>query len=120
MLLRAYGEVGSELGLRHDAMYYWAPAEGGTEVYFLIQRGRTFVAVEVKAKETLAAGDFAGLRAIADLEGVRRRIMVFLGDCPFRTEDGIDALPVGEFLRELQERRIKGPDVNYLAISCHA
>jgi uncharacterized protein len=105
-LLRAYGEAGSELGLRHDGLYYWAPTEGGTEVDFLIRRGRTFVAVEVKAKETPAARDFAGLRAIADLEGIRRRILVFLGDRPFRTEDGIDVLPVAGFLRELQERRI--------------
>jgi predicted AAA+ superfamily ATPase len=105
-LLKAYGEPGSELGLRHDALYYWAPSEGGTEVDFLIQRGKAFIAIEVKAKETLVPRDFAGLRAIADLGGVKRRVLVFLGRRPFRTDDGIEVLPVRDFLEELQERRI--------------
>jgi len=105
-LLRAYGDPGDGLGLQHDALFYWAPAEGGTEVDFLIQHGREFIAVEVKAKEALASHDFAGLKAISELKGVRRRVIVFLGDRPFQTEDGIEALPVGDFLQELQTQRI--------------
>jgi hypothetical protein len=31
-----------------------------------------------------------------------RRIVVFLGDRPFRTDDGIEALPVGHFVKELE------------------
>ncbi|MEK7674710.1 MAG: AAA family ATPase [Verrucomicrobiota bacterium] len=34
VLLKAYGESGSGLGLRHDGLFYWAPTEGGTEVEF--------------------------------------------------------------------------------------
>jgi uncharacterized protein len=106
MLLKAYGDPGSGFGLRHDGLFYWAPAEGGTEVDFVVRRGREFVAVEVKAKRQLASRDFHGLRAISDLAGLKRRIMVFLGDRPFRTDEGIDALPVADFVRELEERRI--------------
>jgi hypothetical protein len=35
-----------------------------------------------------------------------RRIVVFLGDRPFQTEDGIEVLPVNEFLKELEGKRI--------------
>jgi len=96
----------SDLGLRHDGLFYWAPSQGGTEVDFLIQRGREFIAVEVKAKEALSSRDFAGLKAIAELKGVRRRVIVFLGDRPSQTEDGIEALPIADFLQELQTQRL--------------
>lgn len=105
-LLRAYGDPACGFGLRHDGLFYWAPNEGKTEVDFLIRRGGGFTAVEVKAKEFLSTRDFNGLRAIAELDGLGRRLVVFLGDRPFRTEDGIDGLPVKEFLRELEEKRI--------------
>ena len=101
-LLRAYGESGSALGLRHDDLFYWAPTEGGTEVDFLIRRGKEFTALEVKASENLSSRDFKGLKAIAELKGIRRRLVVYMGDRPFRTEDGIDALPIRGFLDELE------------------
>jgi len=87
-------------------LFYWAPAEGGIEVDFLIQRGKEFTAIEVKAKERLTSHDFKGLKAIAELKGIRRRLVVFQGDRPFRTEDGIDALPIRDFLRELEGQTI--------------
>jgi predicted AAA+ superfamily ATPase len=106
MLLKAYGDPASGLGLRHDGLFYWAPAQGGTEVDFVVRRGREVVAIEVKAKRRLASRDFRGLRAIAGLAGLKRRIVVFLGERPFVTDEGIEALPVAEFVEELQERRI--------------
>ncbi|MCX6872304.1 MAG: DUF4143 domain-containing protein [Verrucomicrobia bacterium] len=105
-LLKAYGEAGSGLGLRHDGLFYWAPGAGGTEVDFLIQRGKEFTAVEVKAKESLSSHDFKGLKAIADLKGLGRRVVVFLGERPFRTEDGIEALPIRSFLDELDGKTL--------------
>ena len=101
-LLRAYGEPGSTLGLRHDELFYWAPTEGGTEVDFLIRRGKEFTAIEVKAKENLSSHDLKGLKAIGDLKGICRRLAVYTGDRPFRTEDGIEALPIHGFLDELK------------------
>lgn len=105
-LLRAYGEAGSALGLGHDGLFHWAPTEGDTEVDFLIQRGREFTALEVKAKEHLSSSDFKGLKAITSLKGIQRRLVVFLGARPFRTDDGIEALPVAAFLRELESRTL--------------
>jgi predicted AAA+ superfamily ATPase len=106
VLLKAYGESGSGLGLRHDELFYWAPSEGGIEVDFLIRRGKEFTAIEVKAKENLSAPDFKGIKAITGLKGIRRRLVVFLGERPFRTEDGIEALPIRSFLDELEGKTL--------------
>ena len=104
LLLKAYGEPGSGLGLRWDALYYWA--SHGAEVDFLVQRGNEFTAIEVKAKDTLTSRDLKGLKAVADLKGLHRRVVVFLGERPFRTEDGIEAMPVRYFLDELESNRL--------------
>lgn len=106
MLLRAYGDPVWGVGRRFDALSYWAPSAGGTEVDFLAERDKEFVAIEVKAKTHLTPRDFVGLKAIADLPGIRRRVVVFLGERPFRTSDGIDALPVTEFLADLHNGRV--------------
>ncbi len=45
---------------------------------FLIQRDREFTAIEVKAKETLSVRDLNGLRSIAELKGIGRRIAVLV------------------------------------------
>ena len=105
-LLRAYGEPASGLGHPFDGLWYWAPTEGQIEVDFLIQTRKRFVAVEAKAKTSLVSRDFAGLRAIDGLAGLGRRVIVYLGDRPQRTEDGIDVLPVAAFLAALDERRL--------------
>jgi hypothetical protein len=62
--------------------------------------------IEAKAKTSLASKDFAGLRAIHGLPGLDRRLIVYLGDRPQRTEDGIDVLPLGGFLGALEERSL--------------
>lgn len=105
-VLKAYGEPGSGVGLQYDGLFYWAPAQGGKEVDFLLQRGREFTGLEVRAKETLSPRDFKGLQTLGEIEAVRRRIVVFLGQRPFQTEDGIEVLPVGEFLSEIEAQRI--------------
>jgi uncharacterized protein len=106
-LLRAYGDPDVGLGERYDAISYWAPnGSSETEVDFVIHRKAAHTAVEVKAKHAIRPTDMKGLKAIADLNGIRRRILVFLGDRPFTTEDGIEALPVDTFVRELEAGRI--------------
>jgi predicted AAA+ superfamily ATPase len=102
-LLRAYGEAGSALGRRHDGLFYWSPATGGAEVDFLVRFGQEIVAIEVKAKEALDPRDFAGLGIISELKGIRRRIVVFLGERSFRTAEGMEALTVHDFV-DLLER----------------
>jgi predicted AAA+ superfamily ATPase len=103
MVLRCYGETE---GL-YDEMSYWAPAEGATvEVDFLLRSARSFVAIEVKASRRVRPDLLAGLRAIAGLGGLRRRLLVYLGDMSLVTEDGIEVFTLPDFLALLQQRRL--------------
>lgn len=101
-LLKAYGDPITGLGNRYDSLAYWAPSSNNVEVDFILQRRHRLTAIEVKAKTTLSSRDFTGLKAIGALDRVARRVLVFLGERPFRTEDGTDALPVPAFLKELE------------------
>ncbi len=82
-----------------DDWYYWAPGKGSAvEVDFLLQRGDDIVAIEAKSGRQTTPADVRGLRALADLPHLRRRIVVYGGERPQRTEDGIEILPIGSFL----------------------
>ena len=104
-LLRAYGDPIAGMGHRYDGLAYWAPSTGGLEVDFVVRRGRHLAAIEVKAKNALSSRDFAGLKAIGELKDVQRRVLVCLGDRPYRTEDGVDVLPAHHFMDEVEAGR---------------
>ena len=102
-LLRAYKDYGRIF----DDMYYWAPAGGiETEVDFLLQRNREFVAVEAKSGKTFSEKWCKGLRAIADLKGLQRKIIVYPHGPVMRTDDGIDVFPFDHFAGLLAENRL--------------
>lgn len=89
-----------------DEMYYWAPADAQkTEVDFLLQKKDEFIAIEVKASARLRPEDFLGLKAISDLKGLKRRLIVCLVDSPQKTRDGIEILPVHSFLSSLAKQQ---------------
>lgn len=97
-LLRAYGEYRDLL----EEMYYWAPGEGAqVKVDFLLRRGRDFLAVEVKSGRRLADPMLRGLRAIAGLPGLRRRILLYSGERDLKTSDGIDVLGIEHFFERV-------------------
>jgi len=92
-----------------EEIAYWAPAESAKlEVDFLLRRGSDLCAIEVKSARRADSGDLVGLRAIADLAGLRRRILVHRGTRPTKTEDGIDVWPVETLLEVLAEGRLFG------------
>ncbi|MFN7941842.1 MAG: DUF4143 domain-containing protein [Thermoanaerobaculia bacterium] len=98
-LLRAYRDY---RGLFED-WWYWAPGKGSSvEVDFLLRRGEDFVALEVKSSSRLAESDFRGLRAVADLPGLRSRVLVYTGTRRQKTRDGIEVLPVASFVRRIE------------------
>ena len=97
-LLRAYGDYRS----LYDELVYWSPAGAKTEVDFVLVRGKEKVAIEVKAAERFRGEHTTGLRAISDLPGLTRRIVVYLGQRELRPEPGIEVLPLARFLEELQ------------------
>ena len=95
-VLRAHNEVQPVF----EDIAYWAPAESRlTEVDFLLRRGREYLALEVKTCTRVGAKDFTGLRAVADLKGVVRRVLLYLGSRRLRTADGIDVWPLSTWLQ---------------------
>ncbi len=98
-LLRAYARR-HEL---YEAIFYWAPAQARqTQVDFLLRRGRELLAVEVADAERLGRKAVAGLRAIGELDGVARRVLVYRGSDERVTRDGILIWPLSRFLDALE------------------
>ena len=98
--LRAHRELGT---IPYDEISYWSPMQARTEVDFLLRFGKRFVAIEAKAGASYSHDALSGLRAIADLEGVRRRILVYQGRTSGKTNEGIEIMPLEEFLSAARE-----------------
>lgn len=82
---------------------YWSPASSRqTEVDFLLRRDSEYCALEIKAATRVQSQYLAGLRAIAPLPGLRRRVLVHHGQRPGRTKDGIELWPIATLLEALQ------------------
>ena len=97
-LLRAYRDY---RGL-FDDWGYWAAGKGSSvEVDFVLRQSGDLVAVEVRAGQKVFEADLRGLRAMAELPGVRRRLVVFRGERRQKTADGIEILPAASFHAEL-------------------
>lgn len=89
-LLRAHNAGGAVF----DEVAYWSPAQAGaTEVDFILRRGREYLAIEVKHQSRTGPELVTGLRAIAGLPKLVRRVAVYRGRQTLRTEDGIDIWP---------------------------
>jgi predicted AAA+ superfamily ATPase len=102
-LLRAYGHHRDLF----DDWAFWAPAEArATEVDFVLRRGRESLAIEAKTSPKVRPEDLRGLRAIADLEGLVRRVLISTVARARRTADGIDVLPLPAFLDQLRRGRL--------------
>lgn len=94
-----YNEPGSQLS-------YWG-LSGGAEVDFVLDDMR--LALEAKSSERVVSRHLRGLRSlIKDHPQVRRRVIVCLEPILRRTEDGIDILPAGEFIRRLWSGELVG------------
>jgi uncharacterized protein len=103
-LLRTYRE-NSRI---YDEIHYWAPAEGKTEVDFLLRSGDRFLAIEVKSSTRFDPSMLTGLHAIAPLPGLTRRILVYGGTRARSTSDGIEIWPISRFLEALREGNLWG------------
>ncbi|MBT9584165.1 ATP-binding protein [bacterium] len=84
---------------RFYELSYWR-LSSGQEVDFVI--GDAQSAIEVKAAMRVDHHDLKGLRQFkTEYPEVQRRILVSLDPIARRTEDGVELLPVGDFLAEL-------------------
>jgi predicted AAA+ superfamily ATPase len=85
-----------------DEISYWQPAEAlFTEVDFLIRRQSSFCGVEVKATTRVRPDDLKGLKAISELKGLKRRVLVYLGNSDQKIE-GIEVMTIERFTKELR------------------
>ncbi len=92
-----------------ERLSYWRLA-GGTEVDFIV--GDMRIAIEAKAAARVGSRHLKGLRALAeDHPEVRRRIAVCLEPQALVTDDGIDILPVADFLESLGNGDLLGQTV---------
>lgn len=90
-----------------DELFYWQPADAQyTEVDFLLRRGKEFIAIEAKAGEHFKPEYAKGLKAISDLPGLRRRILVYTGQRILKHADGIEVLPLHAFCDQLARQRL--------------
>ena len=101
-LLRAHAEQQA----LYDGIYYWSPHRSGVEVDFLLRRGTEALAIEVRSAQRYHTGHLKGLRAIADLPGLVRRVLIYAGRRAFRSEDGIGIWPAGQFAAAVSENRL--------------
>ena len=97
-LLRAYKDYRGVC----DELYYWAPAGSAqTEVDFLLVQGADLIAVAAKSGNTFTEAWCKGLRAVAPLHGLRRRIIVYPRGPVLQTTDGIEVVPFQHFADQL-------------------
>lgn len=89
-----------------DSIHYWSPHGTQTEVDFLIHRGVSCIAIEVKSGTFFNEQMLKGLKAIDGLSGLVRRILVYCGARSYRTNDGIEIWPVDRFVESLAENRL--------------
>lgn len=100
MLLRAMKDLRL---LEYDSLSYWSPPGGSTEVDFVLQKGKQYVAIESKVARDPDNEHMKGLRAIAELPGLQRKMVVYPGRHDRKTRDGIEVLGFDSFVRSLPE-----------------
>ena len=69
---------------------------------FLLRRGSEYVAIEVKSGRTAGRDVTRGLRAVTELPGLRRRLLVYGGERRLITPGGVEVLPADAFVALLE------------------
>ena len=87
----------------YDAISYWSPPGARTEVDFVLQRNKELIAIEVKACREPSNEHLRGLHAIRDLNGLKRRMLVYPGKTDRTTHDQIEILGLRSFLSRLEQ-----------------
>lgn len=101
-ILRAYKDYNSLF----DEWYCWSPAEAKqTEVDFLLKKENKFIAIECKSSQKVTSKDLKGLKAISELKGLQRKILVFNGDFSRKIDD-IEVLTFDDFLSLLSNDQV--------------
>jgi uncharacterized protein len=102
-LLRAYKNYAD----LYDECYYWSSADSNkNEVDFILKRGQTLLAIEVKYSNRYKPEHLTGLRAAAALPHLKKKILVYHGDSILKTEDNVHVWPVKHFIEKIDSGKI--------------
>ena len=77
-----------------------------TEVDFLLKKGKNYCAIEVKATSKIRPDDLKGLRAIKNLEGLKRRILIYTGKDSQKIDQGIEVINLWSLSKVLAEGKL--------------
>lgn len=82
-----------------DEWSYWSShgSRGAVEVDFLLRQGKQLIAVEAKAGRRFKPEMLTGLQAIAELPGIKRRILVYGGSDSWQTPDHVEVKSAASF-----------------------
>jgi hypothetical protein len=75
-----------------DSICCWSAERRSTEVDFILTRGNEHIAIEARSGTHFTDKWCGGLRAMACLAGLTRRISVCPAGPALKTEDGIEVL----------------------------
>ncbi len=102
-ILKSYQSYNKAL----DEIYYWQPADAEkTEVDFLIRRDKSFCAIEVKSTSKIRPDDLRGLKAIQDLKGLKRKILIYTGKDSLKLSGNIEVMTVEFFSKLLMQNQL--------------
>jgi predicted AAA+ superfamily ATPase len=90
----------------YEELAFWSPHQSKVEVDFVLRRGNELIAIEAKASGRSPTSHLQGLRAIGELPGVIRRILVYGGERRLTTAEGIEVWPLSELSAELASGRL--------------
>jgi predicted AAA+ superfamily ATPase len=85
----------------YDELAFWSPHQSKVEVDFVLRQGDALIAIEAKTATRLSTSHLQGLRAIGELPGVVRRILVYGGARRLTTAEGIEVWPIADLSAEL-------------------
>ncbi len=90
----------------YDGIGYWAATESSAEVDFVLSREGEHLAIGVKSTSRYNTTMLKGLRAVADLPGLARRVLVYGGRRGFATDEGIDVWPLDHLHQALNSDQL--------------
>jgi predicted AAA+ superfamily ATPase len=71
-------------------------------VDFVLKKGNSYIAIEAKTTKRINREHLKGLKAITDLKGLKKKILIYPGDKIMRTGEQINIWPPAYFLKELK------------------
>lgn len=77
-----------------------------TEVDFLLKKGNSFCAIEVKATTKVRPDDLRGLKAMSTMPGLKRKILIYTGKESQKLDTDIEVMNVARLSSILADNKL--------------